>query len=165
MNTPAALDVKCEDFLRDNRRIYARKAKRKKISIISLEATNQHTTELRVLFGESKLLSGAKTYSPENSAVVFRKLSEFTWDFLIYSIIDFHPVAAVFEAFIFLTGPLLNWRLKRQLKLLSDGELPLRPGERKRVLLAFPGVTQKLDELHLSFSQQGERLQVSCALG
>jgi hypothetical protein len=165
MKTPASLDVKCEDFLKDNHRIYARKAKRKKIVIVSLEASNRHTAELRLLLGQSQLVAGGKPYSPENPAVVFRKLSEFTWDFLLYSIIDFHPVTAVFEAFIFLTGPLLNWRLRRQLKLLSDGEMLFRPGERKRALLAFRGVAQKPDKLDLPFSKQGERLQVSCAVG
>jgi hypothetical protein len=165
MKTTAVLDVKCEDFLKDNHHVYALKAKRKKIAIVSLEATNRQTTELRLLLGGSQLIAAGKNYNAESPAVVFRKLSEFTWDFLLYAIIDFHPITAAIEALFFLTGPLLNWRVRRQLRFLSDGELLLRPGECKRALLAFRGVSKKPEELHLSYIQDGQRLQFRCAIG
>jgi hypothetical protein len=161
-----ALDLKCEDFLKDNHHVYAMKAVRKKIAIISVDTTNRNTADVRLLLGSSQLVAGGKSYNAESPALVLRKLSEFTWDFLLYTIIDFHPVTAAIEAFLFLTGPLYNWRVRRKLKLLSDGEMLLRPGERKKALLAFRGVSKKPDELRLScYCQDGERLRIECAVG
>ena len=47
MKKTPVFDVKCEDFLKDNHHVYALKAKRKKIAIVSLEATNRQPAELR----------------------------------------------------------------------------------------------------------------------
>jgi hypothetical protein len=165
MTTSAALDVTCQDLLKENRRVYALKARRKKISLVCVEATNQDIEELRLLLGSSQLISAGKCYHAESPDVVFRKLSEFTWDFLLYTIIDFHPVSAAIEAFFFLTGSLYNWRLRRQLKLLSNVELLLKPGECKKALLGFRVGSQKLDELQVACCcPDGEQFQVRCAI-
>lgn len=141
------LDVKCGDFLKGNDHLYARKARRKKIAFIRIDVTNRHSSEARLLLSTSTLTAGGKTYSVESPAVVIRKLSEFTWDFLLYLIVDFHPITASIEAFLFLTGPLYNWRLRRQLALLMDGDFVLSPGESKSALIAFRGVSKDLERL------------------
>ena len=58
-----------------------------------------------------------------NPAALIRKFSEFTWDFLLYTLIDFHPVLAVVDISVLLTGPLYNRRLKKQLRGLADSEM------------------------------------------
>jgi hypothetical protein len=166
MTKSVPLEIKCEDFLKENRHVYAHKAKRKKIAIVSVEATNRDMADVRLLLSASQLIAAGESYDAESPAIVLRKLSEFTWDFLLYTIIDFHPVTAAIEAFVFMTGPLYNRRLRRQLKLLSDGEIILKPGECKRALLAFRGVSKTPNELRLSYCCEGdERRQVQCSVG
>ena len=161
-----ALDVKCADFLKDNHRAYAHKARRKRIALVSVEVTSHHSSEVRLLVGSSQLVAGGNSFPAETRAIILRKLSAFTWDFLIYLIIDFHPVTAAIEAFLFLTGPIYNWRLKRHLRLLSDGELSLRPGESAKLVLGFRGVpkkAQELEELELCYRcGDGEKQAVRC---
>jgi hypothetical protein len=165
MTTSVPLKVRCEDFLKDNRRVYARKAVRKKIAIVSVEATNLHTADLTLRLGSTELIAGGTSYRAESPAVIVRKLSEFTWDFLFYSIIDFHPINALIDAFFFLTGPLYNRRLRRQLKLLSDGELILKPGECKKALIAFRGVAGRADVVWLSiYRADGNKQQLQCSV-
>jgi hypothetical protein len=141
------LDVKCDDFLKDNRHFYAVKAARKKIAIVRVEVTNRNSSDARLLFGSSKLAAGGKEFDVVSPAVAVRKLSEFTWDFLLFAILDFHSIIALFELFVFLGGPLYNRRLKRKLALLTDGEMLLSPGESKTALLAFRGVRRDLERL------------------
>jgi hypothetical protein len=142
-----AVDIKCCDFLAGNDRVYARKARRKKIALVRIDVTNGEAVPVVVQLGTSSLIAAGSTHRPEDPAVVVRKLGEFTWDFLLYSIIDFHPVTAVLDMAVFLTGPLYKRRLKRQLKGLTAGELRVRPGETKTAVVAFRGVGQKPEQL------------------
>ena len=97
------------------------------------------------------MIAGGKTFAAESPAVVLRKLSEFTWDFLLYPLLGFHPITAIFEMGVFLTGPLYNRRLRRQLALLTDADLSLRPGESKTAIVAFRGVPKGLERLTIIF--------------
>ena len=155
--------VKCEDFLRDNPHLYAHKAKRKKIALISVEAGNRDSTEIRIGLGTAKLRIGEQGYAVESPGLIIRKFSDFTWDFLVYSILVFQPVLVVVDAFFFLTGPLYNRRLRKQLHLLSDGEMVLRPGESMKAILGFRGVSKAPTQLHLLCrGNSGERLEIPC---
>lgn len=151
MNPPVAIAVHCVDFLKDNRHAYAAKARRKKIALIAVDATNRHSSDVRLLLDSSRLIAGGGNFSAERRAVVLRKLSAFTWDFLVYLILDFHPISAAIETFLFLTGPIYNWRLWRHLRHLSDGEILLRPGESTKIVLGFRGVRAALDYLELCY--------------
>lgn len=146
----STLDVKCHDFLKDNRNFYAIKAERKKIAIVRIEVTNWQSSDVTCSLGSSKLDAGGSKYDVASPAVVIRKLSEFTWDFLLFAILDFHSIVALLELFVFLGGPLYNRRLRRKLTLLSDGEMLLSPGESKAALLAFRGVRKKLEQLTIA---------------
>lgn len=146
----STLEIKCSDFLNDNRHFYAVKAARKKLAIIRIEVANRHASDVRLLLGSSKLEAGGKTYDVASPAVVVRKLSEFTWDFLLFAILDVHSVVALIELLVFLGGPLYNRRLRRKLNLLSDGEMLLSPGESKAALVAFRGVRNKLEQMTIA---------------
>jgi hypothetical protein len=143
------VDLQCDNFLTDNRHVYAIKANRKKIAIIRIRATNRDTSAVRLLLGSSKLIADGMTYDVEHPAKIIRKLGEFTWDFLLYSIIDFHPITAIIDSSLFLTGPFYNRRLKRQLATLSNGELSLSAGESKSALLAFRCPATNLERLRV----------------
>ena len=145
------LGVKCDDLLKDNSHWYALKARRKKIALLRVEVTNTQSSDVLVRFGSTKLIAGGKTFSTESPAVVLRKFSEFTWDFLVYALLDFHPVKAILDVSLLLFGPLYNRRLKRQLVLLTDADMSLRPGESKTALVAFRGVPPKLEQLTIEF--------------
>jgi hypothetical protein len=165
MSQESRLDVRCADFLKDNHRAYAHKARRKKIALISVDVTNRHSSDVRLLIGSSQLIAGGKSFPAEARARILRKLSAFTWDFLLYLVIDFHPVTAAIEAFLFLTGPIYNWRLRRQLSRLTDAEVVLRPGEAAQFALGFRGVSSKPERLDLCVSNgRGERQTVSCEM-
>jgi hypothetical protein len=152
MNDGATLEVKCDDVLKDNRYVYAMKARRKKIALVRLEVTNPQSSDVQVILGSTTLAAAGKTFcGAESPAVIVRKLSEFTWDFLFYWIIAFHPVTAAIEACLFLVGPLYNRRLRRQLALLSDSEIVLRPGESKTAVIAFRGGSKELERLTIVF--------------
>jgi hypothetical protein len=135
-----AVDVKCSDFLDGNEHLYARKALRKKIAMVRVEATNNGSSAARLRLGSSTVTADGKKVSADVPAVIIRKLGEFTWDFLLYAIIDFHPVTAVFDLTLFLTGPFYQRRLRRQLAMLTNEDLLLSPGESKTVIVAFRGV-------------------------
>ncbi|MEX2120042.1 MAG: hypothetical protein WD847_10650 [Pirellulales bacterium] len=159
------LNLKCEDFLKNNRHLYAHKAGRKKIALISIEAANEKSGDVRLVLGAARLIAGGQSHNVEPPAVIIRKLSEFTWDFLLYSIIDFQPVLAAVDAFFLLTGPLYNRRLRKQLRLLSDGEMLLGPGECKQAIVGFRGVSRGAQELELSYcSPDGEQRKLQCAI-
>lgn len=164
--TPAdALDVKCADFLKDNHRAYAHKARRKKIALIGVEVTNRHSSDVRLLIGSSQLIAAGKTFPAETRRLILRKLSAFTWDFLVYLIIDFHPVTAAIEAFLFLTGPIYNWRLRRHLKQMADADVSLRQGESTTVVLGFRGVSPQPERLALCVSDgSGGRQTIPCEI-
>jgi hypothetical protein len=110
--------------------------------MIHVEAANRDSAGIRIELGTAKLVVGGREYGVESPGLIIRKLSEFTWDFVVYSIPDFHPVLVFVDAFLFLTGPLYNRRLKKQLRLLSDGDMTLGPGECKQAILGFRGVTK-----------------------
>lgn len=151
MSDPMMLTARCDDLLKDNNRWYAIKARRKKIALLRVEVTNTQSADVLVRFGSAKLIAGGKTFGVENPAVILGKFSEFTWDFLVYALLDFHPVLAIFDVSLLLFGPFYNHRLKRQLALLTDANLPLRPGESKTAIVAFRGVAKELERLTIMF--------------
>jgi len=162
MSNGIRMDITSADFLRNNPHVYALKAKRKKIALISVEGMNRHSAEIVIPWASSKLIAGDQSYSVETPDVIIRKFSEFTWDFVVYAILDFSPLLAVVDGFFFLTGPLYNRRLRKQLHLLSDGEMVLRPGETKKVILGFRGVTKAPSQLHFSYRCDGGEQQIAC---
>lgn len=165
MKHPVTLDVTCEDFLKDNRHVYALKARRKKIALICVEAVNKHSADIHILLGDSILIAGDQTYKVETPSVIIRKFSEFTWDFLLYAILVFQPVLLAVDIFFFLSGPLYNRRLRKQLHSLSDGEMLLKPGECKKALIGFRGVSKGAGQLQLWYCcQDGEKQQARCAI-
>jgi hypothetical protein len=151
MSDRPTLTIKCEDVLKGNSYLYAHKSRRKKIAIVRIEVTNPLSADVQVAFGSTKLIAGGKTFVAESPAVILRKLSEFTWDFLIYPLLDFDPLTAIFEVCVLLSGPLYNRRLRRQLALLTDTDLTLRPGESKSVMVAFRGAAKELERLTIVF--------------
>ena len=161
MSDRLTLNIKCDDVLKDNGYMYAIKARRKKIALIRIEVTNPMSTDVQVVLGSTKLTAAGKTFAAESPAVILRKLSEFTWDFFFYWLLDFHPITAAIEVCIGLTGPLYNRRLRRQLALLTDADMSLRPGESKTAIVAFRGVRNELDRLTIVFrcGENEEELQ------
>ena len=161
------LKIVCEDFLRDNRRLYAHKAKRKKIAMIAVEAVCMGDSETVTLdLGAAELVTDKKRYGVEPPDRLIRRFSEFTWDFLFFLIVDFHPVLSLIDLLCLLGGPLYNRRLKRQLRLLSDGEMTLTPGERKKVVLGFRGVRTAVTHLQLTVRHpDGASEQIECPIG
>ncbi len=131
--------------------MYAIKARRKKIVIVRVEVTNPLPTDVQVRLGSTKLTAAGKTFAAESPAVILRKLSEFTWDFFLYPLLEFSPITAAIEICVALTGPLYNRRLRRQLALLTDADLSLRPGESKTAIVAFRGAAQELERLTILF--------------
>ena len=163
MGDAAYLDVTCEDFLRDNPHLYAHKARRKRIGLISIEAVNRDAAEIRIDLATASLVVAGHAYGVEPPGLIIRKFSEFTWDFVVYSILDFHPVLVAVDAFFFLTGPLYNRRLKKQLHLLSDSEMILGPGSSKKAILGFRRVSKGTAQLQFSYRRaNGERQQMTC---
>lgn len=155
-----SVDVVCEDFLKDNSHFYATKATRKKIALIRVELTNRLPSDVQAMFSASSLTAGGKSHAIEQPAVVIRKLSEFTWDFLLFAITDvFNPVVAIIESFVFLGGPLYNRRLRRKLKHLSDEDVHIPPGKSVEALLAYRGVRNGLEELTIPYrtAEDGSR--------
>jgi hypothetical protein len=136
--------------------MYAAKARRKKIALVRIDVTNGDAIPVVARVGLSSLIAAGTTYYPEEPAEIVRKLGEFTWDFLLYSLIDFHPVTAVLDMAVFLSGPLYKRRLKRQLKSLSNEDLLVPPGESKTAIVAFRGVAQKPDKLTMVLGVHGD---------
>ncbi|MCH8218962.1 MAG: hypothetical protein IH892_19565 [Planctomycetes bacterium] len=92
------LKIVCEDFLRDNRRLYAHKAKRKKIALIAVEAVCMGDSETVTLdLGAAELVTDKKRHGVEPPDRLIRRFSEFTWDFLFFLIVDFHPVLSLID--------------------------------------------------------------------
>jgi len=151
MSERMTLGVKCDDVLKDNGHWYAIKARKKKLALVRIEVTNSQSEDVQIQLGKTKLTAAGKTFAAESPAVILRKLSEFTWDFLLYPLLDFHPVTAAIEVCVLLTGPLYNRRLRRQLALLTDADLSLRPGESKTAVVAFQGAAQELERLTIVF--------------
>lgn len=145
------LSVKCEDILKNNSHLYAHKSRRKKIALVRIEVTNPQSSDVQIVFGKTTLTAAGKTYAAESPAAILRKLSEFTWDFFLYPLLEFSPITAVFEICVALTGPLYNRRLRRQLALLTDADMTLRPGESKSAIVAFRGVAKELERLTIVF--------------
>ena len=151
-----SIDVVCEDFLKGNSHFYATKATRKKIALIRVELQNRLPSDVQVMFSASSLTASGKSYAVEKPAVIVRKLSEFTWDFLLFAITDiFNPVVAIIESFVFLGGPLYNRRLRRKLKRLSDEDMDIPAGKSVDVLLAFRRVGNGLEELTIPYRTAG----------
>ncbi|MBC7816123.1 MAG: hypothetical protein IAG10_04410 [Planctomycetaceae bacterium] len=151
MSDRLTLGINCDDVLKDNGHWYALKARRKKIALVRIEVTNPLSADVQVVLGSTKLTAAGKTFDIESPAVILRKLSEFTWDFLLYALLDFHPVMAVLDVSLLLTGPLYNRRLRRQLANLTDADLSLRPGESKTAIVAFRGVPKGWERVTIVF--------------
>ena len=165
MKTSTELNVACSDFLKDNRHVYARKARRKKIALIKVEAANNQREDVQLRLQEFRLIAGAQDHKVESPAVILGKFSEFTWDFIVYAILDFQPWLIAVDAFFFLSGPIYNRRLKMQLKLLSDGTTLLKAGESKEIVLGFGGVRKEPTELVLRYaSSDGHVHETRCRL-
>jgi hypothetical protein len=155
MSVLAAIELKCEDYLQDNSHLYAYKARRKKIAIVRVEiATAGAADAVRIDLGTAQLIVAGRSYRVEPPERIIRRFTEFTWDFLLYLVVDFHPLLSMVDLAALVSGPVYNRRLKNQLRLLTNGEIVLRPGERKNVLLAFQDVTA-----------EGARLQVTYRFG
>lgn len=90
---------------------------------------------------------------------VIRRLSEFTWDFLLYTIIDFHPITAVVEILFLVSGPFYNRRLRKQLRSLTDSDLTLGPNDRTEKVLAFAGVRQPAKSISVPYTVDGADTQ------
>ena len=166
MTNPVPLQIKCEDFLKDNSHLFAHKARRKKIALIRVEAAaDSQSAEVHIDLGNAKLSVGEMTYNAEPPDCIIRKFSEFTWDFLVYLVLDFNPVLAVVDVMAFLSGPLYNRRLKKQLRLLTVCEMVLKPGEHKTAILAFRGGSSGAGQLHLDYRVgNGEPLRIACEI-
>ena len=124
---------------------------------------NRDSTEIRIELGTAKLRVGEQGYAVESPGLIIRKFSEFTWDFLVYSILVFQPVLVVVDAFFFLSGPLYNRRLRKQLHLLSDSEMVLGRGDCKKAILGFCRVSREAAQLQLSYRRgDGERREITC---
>lgn len=165
MNEAIEVSVKCADFLRDNRHLYAHKARRKKIALISIEVVNRHSAGIRIELGATMLVAGGQSRGVEPSANIIRKFTEFTWDFVLFAILAFDPMLVAVDVFFLLSGPLYNRRLKKQLRLLSDGELFLEPGECKQAILGFRGVSEAAGQLQLSYRlAEAERQSIQCEI-
>lgn len=153
----ADLTITAKDFLKHNPRLYAHKARRRKIALISItvQATSQ-IEEVRIDLGAAKLVFGQNSCGVEAPKRIIRKFSGFTWDFLVFAILDFHPLLVLVDIFFVLTGPLYNRRLKKQLRLLSDSQMVLGPGKCERAVLAFRGVPKGAAQLQLRYRCDGE---------
>ena len=161
-----SLEVECKDLLKDNRHHYAHKAKRKKIALIAVEAVcGSAPGTVTIDLGAAELISDKKRHGVEPPDRLIRRFSAFTWDFLFFLIVDFHPILSLIDLLCLLSGPLYNRRLKRQLRLLSDGEMTLRAGERKKAILGFRGLRTAPTHLQLSYRcQDGKPEQIECAI-
>jgi len=161
--TPGELVLRCADSLRDNHHFYASKARRKKIALIRVEAINQAAVSVQLNLGEATLVIGDRIRRLERPEVILRRLSEFTWDFLLYLIFSFHPVEALIDVAVLLSGPLLNRRLRSHLSALSDGDLVLGPGEQKSILLGFQDAAKGTAQVDLSYCfSGGEQRHLQC---
>ena len=163
MSDRLTLGIQCDDVLKDNGCLYAIKARRKKIALVRVEVTNPLPTDVHVRLGLSKLTAAGKTFAAESPAVIVRKLSEFTWDFFLYPLLEFSPITAAFEICVALTGPLYNRRLRRQLALLSDADMTLRPGESKTAMVAFRGAAKQLERLTIVIRCGDAEEEMLCA--
>ena len=134
------LDVSCRDLLGGNSRLYAHKARRKKIALVGVELTNSGPGPQRVHLGRAMLTAGDREHTVERPGVILRKLGEFTWDFFLFAILDMHPVFIITDLGLFLFGPIYNRRLRRQLRELTDADLVLPAGGVHTVVLGFRGV-------------------------
>ena len=66
MTNALPLKVVCEDFLQDNHRLYAHKAKRKKIALIAIEAASSSASGTLTLdLGAAELISDKKRHGVE----------------------------------------------------------------------------------------------------
>jgi hypothetical protein len=155
MSNVTDLDLNCADFLKDNRHLYAHKARRKKIALIRVDAANRGSSQVRIELGAATLVVEGRGHTVESPRVIIRKFSEFTWDFVAYSILDFHPVLVFIDAFFFLTGPLYNRRLKKQLRLLSDSDMVLAASDSREAILGFRGVQKGSAALQFSYRKDG----------
>jgi hypothetical protein len=149
------------DYLENNRHVYALKARRKRIAMITVTATNIASFPIRLLFEPTRLHASGREICPERAEHIIRKLSEFTWDFFLYLVIDFHPILALVDIAFLLAGPIYNRRLRKQLNAVAADDLLLQPNEERTFLLAFAGVPKspRLDHLELHYSAHNGRVE------
>ena len=148
------------DFLKDDARWYARRARRKKIALIQLDAENTTASPITVDFARAKLSVGERSYAAEKQATIVSKLSTFQWDFLFYWILHFSVIELAIELSLFFAGTLFNRSLRKQLSSLLDRQLTLRPGERLRGLVAFEkAASVDAAKLEIPWSVDGTRFE------
>lgn len=171
------LEIVCRDFLKDNNHSYARDAADRRITLVEVRATNQCPFEMRLMLGSSRLTSieddRQVVTSALGSSVLLQELlsgwgwprrrvaSEAMWGVLVAAnAIIFWAAHGVepdrwvalwpfllFVPLLFSLGPLYNYRLRRQLASLSNGDLLLMPGESKTALIAFRDAATLFDHL------------------
>ena len=69
-----SLTIQCKDFLAGNGHLYAVKARRKKIAIVGLNATNGGKFDLQLNLAGSKLTAAGKTYDACDRDAVVKRL-------------------------------------------------------------------------------------------
>jgi hypothetical protein len=148
--------LRCADMLRDSKALHLAKVKWKRYALIRCLLENTGQSEATIHAGASTLEAGGSEHSPEPRDVVFRKCSEFTWDFLAYLILDFGWVTGVIDLLFLATGPLFNRRLRRKLASIADGDAAVAPGGRWEGILAFRKVPRGKGTVVLRYTPRGE---------
>ena len=152
--------ARCEDHLRGNPHVYAHKARRKKIALIRVELRNQGSDSVRLDLSNAELEAGARFVSVVSPERILRRFSEFTWDFLLFAVLDFHPILIAADLFFLICGPLYNRRLKRQLSELTNSAIELQPGESRTVLLGFEASGEAPTSLKIPMQSDGQGRQL-----
>jgi len=150
-----ALEICCSDFLKDNPHVYAHKARRKKIALIKLDLANEGDAAVEVDLGAAHLIAGGNSHAAEAPETLIKKFREFTWDFILFAIFDFHPLLVMIDLFFLVTGPLYNRRLRRQLRQLTNESITLKAGEKKSVVLGFLNMMQAPESVKLRQQDDG----------
>lgn len=161
------IEVTVSDLLKENSCLYAHKARRKKIALIVVEfSARKDSDTVTVDFGSATFTSGGKDRGVEPPERLLRRFREFTWDFLFFLLLDFNPLLSLIDFMVLLGGPLYNRRLKKQLCLLTDGEMVVRPGTGQKAILGFLAVRTGPAELRFSYrSGEGDMQMFTADIG
>ncbi|MGB0581195.1 MAG: hypothetical protein ACPGVU_15970 [Limisphaerales bacterium] len=142
-------EVSATDFLKGNPHVYAHKARRKKIALIKLDLTNDGDGPVEFELGSAKLIAGGNRHDIDAPETLIKKFREFTWGFIIFAILDFHPLLIMCDLLFLIMGPLYNRRLRRQLRDLTNESIHLKAGEKKTVVLGFLTVKQAPEQIQV----------------
>ncbi|MBI4583889.1 MAG: hypothetical protein HY717_07680 [Planctomycetes bacterium] len=148
------------DFLKDGAPWYARRAGRKKIALIKLDAKNTSTSPITVDFARARLSLGEKSYEAEKRDTIIGKLSTFQWEFLFYWILHFSVIELAIELLLFFAGTLFNKSLRNRLSSILDQQVILQSGERLQGLVAFRKVASvSAAKLEIPWSVDGTHFE------